>query len=248
MTATPEQIWRIHHLGTLSDKYVYRGPSLHDKVLVALIGPTATGKSTLIQEILVQCRKRGIHAGETGTITTRARRIGSDPESYQTADEGITHATMIDLIERGQLTNWSLMPTGNLYGGTSDSLPAEYNFSPLMPDSLPMLRRAGFRAVHAIYIGVPPQQWAEQLPDRLQDPTFIRRIDEALDSLNYALDNSDDLHIVINHRNQLPQTAARIIDIITNNEPPVPDDLALQTINDMWVYALDLKEQLDAAA
>ena len=248
MNISLEQTQRLEELNAQRDTYTYQGPPLENKVLVALIGPTATGKSTLIDEILSQCTTYGIDAGETGTITTRERREGSDPANYVTASEGVTHTSMIDLIERGQLTNWSLFPTGHVYGGTIDSLPATYNFSPLIPDSLPMLQRAGFRAIYALYITVDPHQWSRQMAARQDDPKQLARINEAVTSLTYANEHFDELQVISNPEGQLTRTAEYIIDIITDKKQHSNTSDQQSRIDAMLSYALQLQEELHGNA
>lgn len=248
MNISLEQTQRLEELNAQRDMYTYTGPSLGDRVLVALIGPTASGKSSLIDEALSQCATLGVDAGETGTITTRERRAGSDPANYVTANEGVTYASMIDMIEQGQLTNWSLFPTGHIYGGTIDSLPATYNFSPLIPDSLPMLQRAGFRAIYAFYITVDPHQWSRQMAARQDAPKQIARINEAVTSLTYANEHFDELQVISNPEGQLTHTAKYIIDIITNKKQHDNTGDQHSRIDTMLTYARQLQEELHGNA
>ena len=223
------------------DSYHYQGDGIKNKVLTTLIAPTAAGKSTIISEVLRLCAQQGLNSAEVGSLTTRPRRPASDPKNYRTANEGITQDWMVDAIEANSLINWSVSPTGDIYGTDPQSYPAEYNFLPLLPDSLPMLSRAGFRAVHTVYITVPVAQWAHQLKQRSGDPTFTNRIQEAISSLTFAKQHSSSLIFV--HNQALPgdapqptAAAQRIIDVALGHTVPA-DPGAKHHIDAMLTYA-----------
>lgn len=159
---------------------------LKQKKLIALLGPSAVGKSTIIHRALELAQKRGMDAAEAGTSTTRAPRP-DDPEAYHT---GIPMDDMLDMIENKQVVNWSLMNTGQIYATRPEDFTAEYNFMACLPASLSMLRVAGFAAIHAFYIVTDEESWEEQLKPRRFEadgktlkPDFGARMDEALESL-----------------------------------------------------------------
>lgn len=200
------------------DEYKYEGAkSLAEKTLACLVAPTAVGKSTIIGRILELAKEQGIDAAEVGTVTTRARR-DNDPANYVTADEGITHELMIDQIIEDELVNWSLFETGHLYATNYESFPAKYNFLPCLPDSLPMLRRAGFGAVRTFYIVTTADAWHEQLKER-SGPGFDKRLEEAMTSLEFS-QTTDEMHKIesLTGDEALTSTAQRILNF-TVDEP-----------------------------
>lgn len=255
MAAPVELHTELNRLLAVRDTYRYAGEDIRDKVLVGLIAPSAVGKSTIVAEILRQCREAGIDAGEVGSIMTRQRRQdGSDPDNYRTASEGITHAGLIAQIKQNSLVNWSLSATGDLYATDAASYPAEYNFLPLLPDSLPMLKKAGFRKLIAIYITAPPEEWANRLAERRSNPTFAGRLTEAASSLQFAKENKSALHIISNRsaivsgKARPAEAAKKILDITLGSTPVRNDPEAMQYIDDMLAYVHNLQEVLDGAA
>lgn len=248
MTAPADLQPELDRLLATRSEYRYTGEDIRDKVLTGLIAPTAVGKSTVIMEILRRCQEMQINADEVGSITTRQRRQdGSDPRSYRTGSEGITHASMIHRIQQGELINWSLSATGDLYATDAASYPAEYNFLPLLPDSLPMLKKAGFRALIAVYITAPANEWGERLKARQNDPKFAGRLTEAISSLQFAKENKEALYIINNPTTLMDgearpsQVAQNIIDITLGNVSPPSDPVAVQNIDDMLEYAFKLR-------
>ena len=131
---------RLDRLVTERDSYECKDKeSNRGKRVIALLGPSAVGKSTIIQACLKQAGDWDIDsAAEAGTTGTRAPRPG-DPSSYHM---GVPREEAIEMIEAGEPANWSLMPTGELYLTLPRDFPAEYNFMACLPDSVPMLRRA----------------------------------------------------------------------------------------------------------
>lgn len=251
MSLSAELQRRLDRLSAQRGEYSFAGGDMDEKILTVLIGPTGVGKSTIISKVLELCQEQGIDAGEVGSDVTRHRRPDSDPDNYRTADEGITHAHMIEQAELGRLVNWSLSPTGDIYGTNPDSYPATYNFLPLLPDSLPMLRRAGFMALHVIYITSPLNEWILHLDDRRAEPGYGGRMTEAASSLEFARENLPQLHVIDNLADEagdttlLTRTAQKVIDIALGRvEGTYQEAEAVKHIRDMASYAQKQRDML----
>lgn len=182
---------------------------LSDKVLVALVAPTAVGKSTLINRALAQA---GDGFSEAYSVTTRARRT-SDPAGYKTADEGYDIEKVTQMINARELTHYFVHPSGQIYGSLPESFPAAFNFLPCVPTILPVVKRAGFSTVHTAYLVASVSDWAARLPARRSDPSYVPRLHEAIESLTWALAHSHELTFVENATGKIDQAAQSLIDI-----------------------------------
>jgi hypothetical protein len=223
--------------------------SLANKTLIGVIAPTAVGKSTLISETIRLCSDRGIDAAEVGSITTRPRRSGSDPQNYLTASEGITHENLTARIENQELVNWVASPTGDIYATDVASYPGTFNFLPIIPEALPMIQRAGFRTVKLVYVTVSAALWSKQIGERTSDPKFIGRLDEAISSLEFALSHLEQFHIVHNEyvtddeQSKPSRAAEQLLAIATEDTPILPVSTeSQQYLKEMLTYAQKLRE------
>lgn len=203
------------------------------KTLVALIAATAVGKSTIIQRVVEQ---GGPDYSEAYSVVTRQRRQ-DDPAQYKTGSEGYTIERVVELIKQRAVTNYSIHPSSNIYASIPESFPAQYNLLPLMPTSLPMMRRAGFGAVHAVYIVTSVEEWAARLVDRQSDPSYHSRMDEAITSLNWAIAHADELSFIENHDNQLDQTASQLITLMQGETMENNQVDGLRLAHDMLQFA-----------
>ncbi|MDB5177767.1 MAG: hypothetical protein JWO61_150 [Candidatus Saccharibacteria bacterium] len=206
---------------------------LSGKVVAALIAPTAVGKSTLAKRIL---ELGGSDFSESYSVVTRPRRV-DDPKEYKTRDEGYDIDRVLEMIQARELTHYVVHPSGTLYASSPDSFPAHYNILPLLPSILPEVQRAGFANVYPVYIVVSSQQWIERLAERRSDPSYKARLEEAIESLEWALEHADELVFVENAANQLDETARTIIEV-TRGHRDLPDtERGVALVRDMLAFA-----------
>lgn len=176
----------------------YQGKDLSNTVILSIEAPFATGKSTVTEKAIDMLASIGISAGLIGSHMTRQHRPG-DPEYYTT---GINPEQLIQEGERGELINLTIHPTTEeLYATNADSIPHDVNIGPLLPEATQKFRDAGCKAVHAFYLTTTPDQWQKQLDKdgRLSQSDATKRIDEAIQSLEYALNESENPAIGDHH-------------------------------------------------
>lgn len=206
-----------------------------EKSLIALIGPSAVGKSTIAREII---RLGGSDFSEAYSSVTRPRRA-DDPEGYQTADEGFTIERATQLIKDKVVTNYSVHPSGAIYATLPENFPAAYNLLPLLPSSLSAMKKAGFRAVHAIYVTASIEALEAQLADRADDPSFTVRLDEGVASLKWGIAHKDDLSFVENIHGEPYAAATRIMSILSRSQDPAEKEYGLTQAHVMLHYLND---------
>jgi hypothetical protein len=212
---------KLAELNAMQDDYrcdadlTIDGIAINEKTMTTIIAATGVGKSTINKRLLELAARQGIDAGEPGTETTRPRRA-DDGDSYRT---DVTHDEMISRINNSEYPNWSITPSGHIYATPPESLSAEHNFLPCLPSSLPMLRRAGFKAINAFYIVTTAEAWDNQIETRKGLADFPGRIEEAKSSLEFAWGDKKLQYIFsAPGENNLRNTAQLILDFATGDQ------------------------------
>lgn len=214
MTLTPE-LEKLRREEALYEPSADVKQRMAEKSLVALIGPSAVGKSTVACEVIHQ---GGDAFSEAYSSVTRPRRA-DDPAGYQTADEGFTIQRALELIRQREVTNYAIHPSGNIYATLPENFPATYNLLPLLPGSFAAMQKAGLKAVHAVYIVTSVQALERQLADREGDPSFGARLHEGIRSLEWGLANKNQLSFIENIHGQPSVAAARIMALLSEEQP-----------------------------
>lgn len=184
--------------------------ALSQKIISMIVGPTAVGKSAIINEVLNFKNDWNI----AGTITTRGRRV-EDPSNYLTSAEGMTGEVLIKQIQSSELTNYSVHPGGDFYAYSLDSFSAQYNLAPMITPNIEVMKKAGFQRSETIFIYAQPQDYELFIKDRLSDAKIAGRLEEAIISLQYGIENADSLHIIENTMGSdgLRKSAQKVIEI-----------------------------------
>lgn len=162
-------------------------------IFVAVIGPTAVGKTTLMNAAAARCP--ALHP--VVSSTSRARREGEEDGvdmHFCTADDMARRIAAQDYVQ--------VVPSsknGALYAtGPEDYATEGVAMMPVMADAMPAFKALPFKAVRSIYI-LPPSWdvWQQRIakhgfaPDELE-----RRLLEAGRSLRYALEDPDTIFVV----------------------------------------------------
>lgn len=188
--------------------------TLRDKTLVMIIGPSAIGKSTLMNEAIHQHPDFSY----VRSFTTRAQRPGE--KSYYNF---IDKKTALHMHETGQAITFFEHPTtGDMYGTTAASFPTRYNLLDTLSDSVAGYRELPFQHTITISLTALPEQWREWFLVRYPVPTAeaLKRIQEASLSINWSLNNPESYWLE-NTAENLPKTAAALVDIIKSQPPHI---------------------------
>ncbi len=158
---------------------------------VAVIAPTATGKSVTIKEACKWYRE--IHI--VPDITSRAPRPGEEEGGYQFRSREEMEAK----IARGEYAQVAPNLFGYLYATEPDGYSTEgVAVLPILAEAVPVFRGLPFKSMKTIFM--TPPSW-EVWQQRLKSHSFTLdqlkgRIHEAVDSLGFGLNDNESLYIV----------------------------------------------------
>lgn len=159
---------------------------------VAVIAPTATGKSVTIKEACKWYRE--IHI--VPDITSRAPRPGEKEKGdyiFRNRED------MEAKIARGEYVQVAPNMFGYLYATEPDGYSAEgIAVLPILAEAVPVFRGLPFKSMKTIFM--TPPSW-EVWQERLKSHSFTLdqlkgRIHEAVDSLGFGLNDKESLYIV----------------------------------------------------
>jgi guanylate kinase len=167
--------------------------SLPQVSFVAVIGPTAVGKTTLMNAAVARCP--ALHP--VLTTTSRDPRAGEENDvdfHFRSKEE------MEARIAKGEYVQVAPNYTGALYA----TAPEDYAtngiaITPVLADAMPTFKELPFKIVRSIYV-LPPswEAWKERMTSHSFTPEQLEiRMQEAGRSLRYAID-TEDLIFVIN--------------------------------------------------
>lgn len=194
---------------------------LADIELIALVGPTGVGKTTIIEQLGLPYVRSDV---------TRARReFEKDGQDYNFRSD---YFEVLDEIKNGQYAQFLLSNSGEFYGTRVSSYPKEGPATmAIVASAIPKFRTLGFKKVIPIYI-LPPgyAEWMHRIgTGRATD--LDARMKEAAASLPTALADSeyrfvlnDDLDLAVSevntiilggyiseHRDQLARSSADLL-------------------------------------
>lgn len=183
--------------------------SLHHKTLVMIVGPSAIGKSTLMNEVVRQHPEFSY----VRSFTTRAKRAGEESH-YDFIDK----TTALGLKESGKTVTFFEHPTtGDIYGTTAASFPNRYNLLDTLSDTVAQYSLLPFKQAVTITLTAQPAEWQAWFLERYpaQTAEATKRLAEASLSINWSL-NHPETYWLENPANKIAETAAKLIDIVTN--------------------------------
>ena len=206
--------------------------ALSNKTLTMLVGPSAIGKSAIMEAIIQQ----NSDFAYVRSFTTRQPRVGEK-----------SHYTFIDknqaeeLLENGQALTYSVHPTTlDIYGSTLASYPKRHNLLDTLSGSVGEFRSLGFEHTTTLAIAAAPEQWRNWFTSRYPEPTpeAEKRLGEAALSINWALQDPEACWLV-NEEGALEKIAQRAIAVtieqrITSSVPDEPYAMLELIDKGMW--------------
>lgn len=218
MDLTPELEHRFATARSEQDNYQ---PSdgvrrvIKDKTLVMIVAPAAMGKSYVISRAI----EANPRFAQTVSFTTRDPRAGDDGNMRTIPRDNEHIGILLDLIESGQVVNYTIFPTtGMMYGTDLSSYPGEVNLMPTLANSAETLRRTGFGECITIGLVAPLDTWQmwfnTRFPELTQEKTA--RLKEALLSISWLLQDSS-VRWLINRDGEIDTVAQELITIAEND-------------------------------
>lgn len=207
--------------------------SLQDKTLIMLVGPSAVGKSKLMNEVVRQSSDFGRITG----FTTRAPRPDDEPGQYR-------YYSKDDVRQKntaGKLTQYVEFPTtGHFYGTEPHDYPAKYNLKDTLANAVDDYRRLPFERIITVSLTAPVEQWQMWFLSRYPHPSdeALQRLEEARLSIQWSLSDPQ-THWINNVDGHISDVATRLIELATSrpahyDAPPHPHAILELIKGGLW--------------
>lgn len=173
--------------------------------LIAIVGPTGVGKSTIIAELEIPV--------VLSTVSRDKRPGEKDKKNYNFTDD---YLKIIEEIKAGQFVQFVVNNNGEFYGTHINSYPKSGVCTmAIIAAAMPVFRNIGFKKVTKFYI-MPPSyvEWMRRIGG-VRTKDLLNRISEAKDSMLLAA-GDDEYNFILNDSLEL---ALKDIRGVTNNEP-----------------------------
>lgn len=174
--------------------------------LLAIVGPTGVGKTTLINELKLPV--------VLSDVTRPMRPEEKNNQNYRFRTDYIE---ILKEIKSGQYAQFVISGSGDFYGTHNDAYPHEgWCTMAIIATAIPSFRDLGFRNVKPIYI-MPPGyvEWMRRIGE-LRAGDLDIRIAESITSIKTALRDSE-YHFVLN--DSIEAAIQDIRDIMAGKEP-----------------------------
>lgn len=214
---------------------------LQKKNFIMIVGPTAMGKSTLMNKAV----ELDDEFARVSGFTTRPKRSNDEPGLYDYiphTNEGIQ--SILAEKEAGQLVQYAIFPTtGFVYGTHLKDYPGTYNLKDTLSNVAGSLAKLPFHRTYIIGIVTTPEAWQQWLSLRFKpdDPDFLKRINEAIQSLEWLLRQPRETVKWVYNRPDDIETSAKELITITKEDKPASIDYP-QYAQDLLDLAKSLKK------
>lgn len=196
-------------------------------------GATNSGKTTVIDRLV---EISGANA--VPSRTDRPRKYG-DPLRYETASEGYELEDIIADIDRHDVVNYAIFPTGRVYATYPHHYTAIHNYLPTMVENVPQLTQANFLSTDESYVYLVKNAWKSIVHTKTFDGQRKARMEEAVISYEYAIEHANDIAFVKNRlgQNGLARAARTLLAVTVAHDPGDDKDRAIADIIDLRDYA-----------
>ena len=226
---SPETTARLLTYKASEDSYVPLSQGmlqlLATKTLVQLVGPTSSGKSTLMGALETQFEDFSV----VGTGTTRAPREGDHPTRYhyiEHSDEALQ--TLFAKIDNTELIQYYVTPKPPhyVYWSELQDYKAANNIGDYFSSVIDNSSGYGFARALPISLTREVEPWIDAVNARfpLGNPERLSRLEEAASSISWSLRADHDNHAWILVAENNPESNLTQLRNIVNGSPAAPDD------------------------
>ena len=189
--------------------------SLRGKILVMLVGPSAMGKSTIMNEAV----RLDPEFSRVRSFTTRQPRSNDEPHQYfyLTPDEVAAKR------QAGEIVSEVIFPTTNqTYGTLHESYTGTYCLLDTLSNSVAEYRDLDFADTITISLTTTLGRWREWFLMRYPEANTeaMRRLEEAAISINWSLSDPETLWLI---NDDTPETIAKKLIAISRGAQPTDD-------------------------
>jgi guanylate kinase len=180
--------------------------TLSEKTLVMIIGPTAVGKSSLMNEVV----KLDSAFARVSGFTTRPARADDEPGLYRY----VSKETARHIIEQDDVVQFAIHPTtGDMYGTQPMDYPSQFNLLDTLSTVVNGMRALPFKNTVTISLAAEPAAWQSWVLSRYpnKDEDRDKRLEEARQSIEWSMAQNSGHYWLVNHPNDLKTTAEELI-------------------------------------
>ncbi len=175
---------KLQHTYRPSD---YANTVLSQIDLVAIVGPTGVGKSTIIDKL-----------GLPYVLSDVTREPRSDEKNGRSYNFRTDYLEILREIKNGDYVQFLVSKYGEFYGTRLKAYPDSGSCTmAIVASEIPNFRKLGFKSVKSVYV-MPPSyvEWMRRIGG-VRTADLLGRIDEARQSILLAIDD-ESYHFVLN--------------------------------------------------
>lgn len=189
--------------------------------LVAVIGPSAVGKTTVMNSVV------SIDAdfARVNSFTTRPRRPNESSDTYRFLDQN--ESTLTDIlaqIQRRELVQIAVHPTTrHVYGSLASDYSHTYMMLDALPNSIAALQSLPFKTLKKVALTTEASLWNERFLTRestISSDQARKRIEEGIANIAWSLEQGDQIWWLENNNQPAHEAAAQLIEIAKRGGTP----------------------------
>lgn len=198
------------------------GISLHSTVGITLAGKTTVAGNA--EHIAPEA------INPVTTTTSRPPKPGEALDAMhfiEHDDESVSR--FLDQVDNGELAQFVIHPTGYIYATYAHDYEADkYNIMPTLSSTVDYLSTVGFGAYRQIVVMPDISPWRRNFADADYNPReAVKRLEEAVQSLTWSLDNKDKVQWLWNREGEQQATAQRFLDMLADSSLSDADAIAV---------------------